>query len=385
MTKSPKYTFAMTGAKRAKIELYDLLGPRWAGMIDARMVSQSLRDAGPIDHIELRINSQGGSAFEGMAIANLLKDHPATVDVVVDGIAGSAASLPLMAGDTRRVPKNALVMIHDPSTFASGNETQMLSAIANLRAVKKAVVALYASRSTKSENEIAAMMTKETYFTGDEALAMGFATTTGDDLPAEQAPVKDQMALPPFTVFDRELLPDLAVPQLELVTKEPQMANNPAPATPAPTTPAPTAPPPATAVTAPVVPSAVPAPQLLTQADVDAAAKKAVEDERNRANDITSLCTKAGCQMKAADFIASGKAAREVKDEIFDVLCQNNKPIGDGSSTAEPAKDPDAKYKAEYAKARDSYMKIGTSEADYIAMRRIDDGVDALKHEAPKA
>lgn len=397
MSKTPKYSFTMLANKRAKIELYDQLGPRWAGMIDARMIAQSLRDAGPVESIELRINSPGGSAFEGLAIANILKDHPAQVDVVVDGVAGSAATLPMMAGDTRRVPKNALVFIHEAMTYASGNKAQLLKLIAALDAVNKAGIALYASKTKKTEAELATMMRDETWMTGDEALAAGFATTTGDDLPADKVPVKQQFSSPQLSI-DAELLPEIAALLQSVPTLEPTMATTPspaAPASPAPTAPAAPATPAAPAVNqtadpatpaAPAVPATPAAPVLeakpITMADLQQvaqqAAQQAVTGERNRSNDVVAMCAKAGCPEKAAEFISAGKSTEEIRQTLFDVMCERNQAVGDGISPQQLTPDADTKFKKEYAASKADYVKQGISETDYIAMRRVDEGIEQL-------
>lgn len=399
--KTPKYSFTMLANKRAKIELYDLFGPRWAGMIDARMVSESLRNAGQVDSIEVRINSGGGSAFEGLAIANILKDHPAQVDVVVDGVAGSAATLPLMAGDTRRVPKNALVFVHEPMTYASGNKTQLLKMVAALEAVTKAGIALYASKSNKSEAELAAMMAKETWMTGEEALAAGFATTTGEDLPADKAPVKQELIASQLGAIDLELLPEIAALLQSVPTLEPTMATNPSPAAPAtPASQAPAAPAtpaaPTVTQTATPTPATAAAPAVkaeeakpITMADLtrvaQEAAQQAVTGERNRSNDVVAMCTKAGCPEKAAEFIAAGKSAEEIRQALFDAMCERNKAVGDGMSPQQQTPDVNAKFKKEYAANKADYVKQGLSEEDFVAMRRIDEGIDQLAPAPPKA
>jgi ATP-dependent Clp protease protease subunit len=116
----PDFKVYMLAPKRARVEIYDLLGPSMFGMIDAKSISEAIATLGELDTIELRINSRGGSAFEGLAIASLLADHPARVEAKVDGVAGSAATLITAAADSVEMPKNALFFIHDPVPISAG-------------------------------------------------------------------------------------------------------------------------------------------------------------------------------------------------------------------------------------------------------------------------
>jgi ATP-dependent Clp protease protease subunit len=72
---------------------------------------------GNMNTINLYVNSPGGSVFEGIAIHNMLKRHKAKVNVHVDALAASIASVIAMAGDTIFMPKNSMLMIHNPWTF----------------------------------------------------------------------------------------------------------------------------------------------------------------------------------------------------------------------------------------------------------------------------
>src|ERR1700677_44946 len=83
------------------LEVYDVIGADFFGEgITASAVSDAIAQAGEHDCIALRINSPGGDAFEGVAIYNLLKNNAKPVNVYVDGLAASAASIVAMSGDT---------------------------------------------------------------------------------------------------------------------------------------------------------------------------------------------------------------------------------------------------------------------------------------------
>src|SRR6478672_11496126 len=65
------------------------------------------------DKIDLHLNSPGGEIFDGVAIYQSLKGHPATVNVYIDSLAASAASFIAQAGDNVFIGRNATMMIHD--------------------------------------------------------------------------------------------------------------------------------------------------------------------------------------------------------------------------------------------------------------------------------
>jgi ATP-dependent Clp protease, protease subunit len=126
--------------------------------------------------IDLRLNSPGGSVFDAVAIFNALKRHEGTITVWIDGIAASAASYIAMAGDEIVMPENAFLMIHDPSGLVMGTAADMREMADTMDKIAGSMIRGYAGRSGRSEEEIAALMTAETWFDAQDALAAGLAT-----------------------------------------------------------------------------------------------------------------------------------------------------------------------------------------------------------------
>lgn len=130
-----------------------------------------------IKTIKLRINSMGGDAFDGLAIFNQLSRHPARVEIDIDGIAASAASIIAMAGDEIRIASNALMMIHEASGGAGGGRAADHERDAEaLRALNDGAAKVYAARTGLKHDEVLALMAQEKYLTAEEAVAKGFAT-----------------------------------------------------------------------------------------------------------------------------------------------------------------------------------------------------------------
>lgn len=127
------------------------------------------------------LNSGGGIATEGAAIHALFSRRSGTTDIVVDGIAASAASLIAMAGDTVTMSAGAVMMIHDPTAFTVGNSDTHSKSIEGLEALATAYARVYAAKSGKSAAECRAIMKAEKWLSPDDAVAEGFADETSDD------------------------------------------------------------------------------------------------------------------------------------------------------------------------------------------------------------
>ena len=120
------------------------------------------------------INSPGGDVFAASQIYSMLKNHKGKVTVKIDGIAASAASVVAMAGDETLIAPTALMMIHDPSTCAMGNKSDMEKAIILLDEVKESIINAYETKSHLSRNKIAKLMSDETWLNAKKAHEMGF-------------------------------------------------------------------------------------------------------------------------------------------------------------------------------------------------------------------
>ncbi|SFU00125.1 head maturation protease, ClpP-related [Sedimentitalea nanhaiensis] len=156
---------------------------------DAETVSEALAyGSGPV---RIRLNSGGGIAFDGAAIHSVLADYKGHVTIVVQGIAASAASVIMMAGDRIEMSAGSILMIHDPSqdmTSYRGTSEEHRRVAASLDKISEAVAHIYAQRSSKPISEIRQIMSAESWFTPDEAVSAGFAdVAVSDGEPASPA------------------------------------------------------------------------------------------------------------------------------------------------------------------------------------------------------
>lgn len=170
------FEIKMRGDKKATILLYEDIGEGWLGGIGAKTVAEQLNKLGKLDEINVRINSPGGSVFDGVAIYNTLINNQARIVVDIDGLAASIASVIAMAGDEIRMADNALFMIHDPWTLAYGTAQELRDTADRLDKVRDNLVTTYINQTKLTVEEVSNMMSAETWMNAQEALDKGFIT-----------------------------------------------------------------------------------------------------------------------------------------------------------------------------------------------------------------
>lgn len=165
----------------AEILLYDEIGA-WG--ITAQQFARELKALGDLSLISLRVHSPGGDVFEGTAIYNLLKHHPARVEGYVDGLAASMATVVLMSCDVIHIPENAMMMVHRPWGIQGGEADDMRRYADLLEKIEGTMVAAYMAKTGKSEEDIKALLKAETWMDGREAVEAGFADQLTEPLAA---------------------------------------------------------------------------------------------------------------------------------------------------------------------------------------------------------
>ncbi|MFC7064847.1 head maturation protease, ClpP-related [Brucella rhizosphaerae] len=157
------------------ISILDPIGEDWFGDgVTAKRISAALRNIGKKD-IVVSINSPGGDYFEGLAIYNLLREHPAKVTVKIVGIAASAASVIAMAADEVQIARAGFIMIHNTWVVAVGDRHALRDVADWLEPFDVTATDIYAARTGLDENEIGRMLDRETWIGGAEAVEKGFA------------------------------------------------------------------------------------------------------------------------------------------------------------------------------------------------------------------
>lgn len=133
-----------------------------------------------VEELNLHLNSPGGSVFQGQAIYTALKNHPARVNVFIDGLAASIASIIAMAGDSIEIAHGAMIMIHKPYSCMCGDAEDLRKEADLLDTMEDTLVETYVARTGGDVDQIADWVDDETWFTADEAVEHGFADTKGE-------------------------------------------------------------------------------------------------------------------------------------------------------------------------------------------------------------
>jgi len=232
-TMSQPYTMKTTGSDSAEIILYgDIVSAQptdWYGNpIEGQFIilSQFLKDFKTVEnvaHLTVRIHSAGGNAYDALAIHNKLKEMPADVTVIVDGIAMSGGSIIMCAGNSVKVFPGSLIMIHKCWSFLFDgyNATELRSIADHNDAVDRAQAAVYQSKTNIKTEELLKMMENETYMTGQEAIDLGFADTLESGHSLEIAASADRrtlfiQGLPVWASSRKEGIPEtLELPTIE--------------------------------------------------------------------------------------------------------------------------------------------------------------------------
>jgi ATP-dependent protease ClpP protease subunit len=174
----PFFKAGLQGDGTLELICYQEIGQNFwdGGGITAKTFKEQIDQAGSFQRILLRINSPGGDPFEGTAIHSLIRAQKKPVEVCIDGIAASAASIIAMAGDTIVMAPGAMMMIHNASGFCAGFAEDMYRTGDALKAVSVSIAQTYAARTGKPLHEITSMMDAETWMGAQECLDQGFCT-----------------------------------------------------------------------------------------------------------------------------------------------------------------------------------------------------------------
>jgi ATP-dependent protease ClpP protease subunit len=182
----------------AKLYLYDVIDS-WGGDwgVSAREFNAALSELSGVSQITLHINSPGGEVYEGVAILNALRRHPANVTAVVDGIAASAASFIAAGSDRVVMGRNAEMMIHDAWCIAMGPAADMHAMGDQLDKVSNNIASIYAGKNGRDATAMRELMLAETWLSDQEAVDLGLADEIEGD-PLDPATIENAFDLSVF-------------------------------------------------------------------------------------------------------------------------------------------------------------------------------------------
>ena len=139
------------------------------------------------DDLNIFLNSDGGSVFSAMAIYQIIKRHKGQVNITVDGIAASAATIITSAPNAKVImPTGSMLMIHNPSRHSGLANAKQLREFADaLDKVGGSIASVYRAKTKLPESKINQMLSKDTYLSAEEAVQLGFADELSFDNPVQ--------------------------------------------------------------------------------------------------------------------------------------------------------------------------------------------------------
>ena len=174
------WNFVDTGTDTADLQLFGTISSEedwWSeDCVTYRNFIDELNALGDKKNINVLIQSGGGDVYAANAIYNALVENKAKITGTIMGLCASAATIILMACDTRRIAKNAILMVHNPKvTLWGAYESEDLLKLAEItNQVKESIMSVYRDRVGKSDEEIEQLMNNETWYVGQEAVDNGF-------------------------------------------------------------------------------------------------------------------------------------------------------------------------------------------------------------------
>lgn len=176
----------------------------WFGIaaVSPKDVTGVLTEADGED-VDVIINSGGGSVFAGSEIYTALKSYKGGTIGKVVGLAASAASVAAMGCDILAVSPTSQMMVHNAWTRVSGDYRDMEHGAEFLKNTNASIANAYRLKTGKSEDELKAMMDKETWLTAQQAVKEGFADEILFDEQKQLAASADRAGLLPPEVINR--------------------------------------------------------------------------------------------------------------------------------------------------------------------------------------
>jgi len=175
-----------------ELTIYGVIGESWwnENWTSAVDIDNALKEAGT-NNIEIRLNSPGGSAFDGIAIYNRLmsykKETGATIKVYIDGWACSAASVIAMAADELVMGLGSMFMIHEASSGVWGAKGDFRSEADLLEELEEGIIDIYMTKANVDRAEIRKKVDAETWFSASKAVEIGFATSSASSVEGNKA------------------------------------------------------------------------------------------------------------------------------------------------------------------------------------------------------
>jgi len=208
------------GDTSAEILLYGFIGA-WKDTDSRRFISDFKKLESTKSKINVRINSGGGDVFEGITIYNTLKNSPVEIDVYVDGLAASMASIIALAGKKIYMSKYSQLMIHRVSGSANGDSEKLRETAALMDELQNSLLDIYATKTGKERATIESTWMqrgKDSWFNANEAVQEKLADGVFDGV-ITQAAVKASTPEEAWQFYNQQIQNSLNQNSMELLSQ----------------------------------------------------------------------------------------------------------------------------------------------------------------------
>lgn len=188
----------ITNSERSTLDLFGSIGGSWFADFNEQVIAEQLSQLPAGNPLTVRINSPGGSVFAALAIKRLLEARAAIAPVVIEvvGIAASAATLiTCAAGVPVHMAEGSTMLIHPVRLASDSARTpeELREAAEGLEKIRLGIRDIYRTRTGRTDEELDALMGRESYLTADEAIAMHFADGKISVVPGVEAATPDRV------------------------------------------------------------------------------------------------------------------------------------------------------------------------------------------------
>jgi ATP-dependent protease ClpP protease subunit len=169
-----------SGGDETTLRLYEPIDSWGGDWGTSALEFMAVLDEVDTPRLRVHINSPGGEVYEAIAILNALRAHPGRVTAVVDGLAASAASFIAAGADELVMRRNTELMIHDAWGIAVGPAATMRELGDRLDHLSDNIASIYAAKASGTVEDFRAAMLAETWYSAEEAVAVGLADGVDD-------------------------------------------------------------------------------------------------------------------------------------------------------------------------------------------------------------
>lgn len=161
----------------ATLRLFDVIDDfgEWWGMSAGELAHALDELPAEVSTIRVLINSPGGMVYDGIAMCNTLRSHPARVIAVVQGLAASAATFIAVTADETIMAPNSELMIHDAWIMCAGDAREHRATAEDLDRISDNIASMYAAKAGSTVRTWRQRMLDETWYTAAQAVAAGLA------------------------------------------------------------------------------------------------------------------------------------------------------------------------------------------------------------------